>query len=122
MKTTKLIGEVSQEQIDKWKADPKVEKVHSISVEGHICYVRKVDRATASYALSHTSFKMSTDDNTSNGIEMNMGDMYKKGEAVLTNCWLGGSEEIKTNTDLWISACITAGNLVEVKTTELKNC
>ena len=52
----KLIGEVSQEQIDQWKADPKVLGVVGIIVGGHIGYVKKPDRNIVSYALSQMSF------------------------------------------------------------------
>lgn len=120
----KLIGEVSQEQIDKWKADPKVQRVHGIVVDGHICYVKKPDRGTVSYALSQMSFKMNKGDKSlgeNASVEMSMGKMYKQGEAVLQNCWLGGSEEIRKDNGLWVGACMTAGELIEIKEGELKN-
>lgn len=124
MEQEKLIGEVSPEQIDKWKADPRVQRVHGIIVDGHICYVKKPDRATVSYALSQMSFKINKGDKTlgeNAGVEMSMGKMYKQGEAVLQNCWLGGSEEIRKDNGLWIGACMTAGELIEIKEGELKN-
>lgn len=117
----KLIGEVTAEQIEKWKA--KFGKVHGIIVDGHIAYVRKPDRATVSYALSHMSFKMSTEkgEGMGNSMEVNMGNMLKQGEAVMNNCWLGGSDEIKAETSLWTAACMKAGELIETKEAELKN-
>lgn len=120
---TKLIGEVDQAQIDKWKADPKIKGVHGIPVGGYIGYVKTPDLNVISYALRHVSFKMSMDGNSdgNTGLEMNMGDMYKKGEAVLINCWLGGAEEIRSNPKLYVGACIAAGNLIEYETAELKN-
>lgn len=117
----KLIGEVSQEQIEKWKADPRIKKVHGIITEGHICYVKHPDRNVISYALRHATFKMSMEQNYGKEMEMNMGDLYKKGEAVLNNCWIGGSEEIRNDSDLWVGACISAGELVQYKNAELKN-
>ena len=117
----KLIGEVTAEQIEKWKA--KYGKVHGVVVDGHIAYVRKPDRATVSYALSQLSFRMSTDKGADDGqsLEMNMGKLLKQGEAVMTNCWLGGSEEIKAEAELWTAACMKAGELIEMKEAELKN-
>lgn len=116
----KLTGEVEQEQIDSWKK--KYGKVQGIVVDGHICYIRKIDRNTMSYALSQLSFKMSRSGDLQDGeIEMNMGRLYKTGEAILTNCWIGGSEEIKQDNDLWANACMAAGELVQLKETSLKN-
>lgn len=119
MNNEKLIGEVTPDQITEWKE--KYGKVHGVVVDGHIAYVRKIDRNTTSYALSQMSFKMSKNDNDTNDIEMNMGKLAKTGEAVLTNCWIGGSEEIKKDESLWVNACIKAGELIEFKETELKN-
>jgi|ERR1035437_5112271 hypothetical protein len=118
-KETTLVGEVTPEQIETWKA--KYGKVHGVIVDGHIAYVRKIDRNTTSYALSNMSFKMTKNDNDTSDIEMNMGKLAKTGEAVLMNCWIGGSEEIKKDESLWMNACIKAGELIEFKETELKN-
>lgn len=112
-----IIGEATAEQIEKWKV--KYGAVHGIEVDGHICYVRKIDRNTASYALSQMSFKVNKSDN--NDVEINLGKQFKTGEAVLNNCWLGGSEEIRNDTSLWMNACIIAGQLIEIKEGSLKN-
>lgn len=119
----KLIGEATPEQIAKWKADKKNGQIRSIEIDGHVCYVKEPSRDIVSYALRSVGFKVSSSEfsNNENVIEMNMGDLYKKGEAVLNNCWLGGSEEIRNQTALWTGACITAGNLIEAKAGELKN-
>lgn len=113
----KLIGQVEQTQIDAWKK--KYGAIHGIEVDGHICYLRKVDRNTASYALSHMSFKVSSDNKSD--IEVNLGKQMKTGEAVLNNCWLGGSDEIKNDPSLWMNAAISAGQLIEIKEAKLKN-
>ncbi|MDD3079092.1 MAG: hypothetical protein PHH37_08310 [Paludibacter sp.] len=115
----KLTGEVTPEQIAAWKA--KYGKVHGVIVDGHIAYVRKIDRATTSYALSQMSIKMLKGEGDTNDMEMSMGKLFKTGEAVMTNCWLGGSEEIKNDPSLWMNACIKAGELIEFKESELKN-
>lgn len=119
----KLIGEVSQEQIDKWKADPKIQGVSGIIVGGHICYVRKPDRSIVSYALSQMSFVMLQGDTPDDPgkLEMSMGKLQKQGEAVLNNCWLGGSEAIRTDMSLWTGACLKAGELIEYKEAQIKN-
>lgn len=119
----KLIGEVSQEQIDKWKSTAGVQGVSGIIVGGHICYVKKPDRTVVSYALSQMSFVMIQGDspNDPGKLEMSMGKLQKQGEAVLNNCWLGGSEKIKTDTSLWTGACLKAGELIEYKEATLKN-
>lgn len=115
---TKLLGEVTPEQIEAWKK--KYGKVTGIIVEGHICYLRKVDRNTTSYALSQMSFKVGKADSGTD-LEINMGKQFKTGEAVLNNCWLGGSDEIKADNALWMNACIKAGELIEFKEASLKN-
>jgi len=118
-KETTLVGEVTPEKITEWKA--QYGKVYGVIVDGHIAYVRKIDRNTTSYALSQMSFKMSKGENDASDIEMNMGKLMKTGEAVLNNCWIGGSEEIKKDETLWFNACVKAGELIEFKETELKN-
>lgn len=115
----KLTGEADQAQIDEWKK--KYGKIHGITVDGHIAYVRKIDRNTMSLALSRMSFKMTQNDGNTSDVEMNMGKLYKTGEAVMTNCWIGGSEEIKKDDSLWMNACVKAGELIEFKETGLKN-
>lgn len=115
-KENKLIGEVSQEQIDAWKS--KYKEVSQIVTDGHVAYLKKPDRSVISYALSQMRFAMSPEDGEN--IEMDMGRMYKMGEAVMANCWIGGSEEVRTNDQLWVSACLAAGQLVEFKEGELK--
>lgn len=121
-KETKLIGEVDQAQIDKWKADPKNKGVNAIVVGGHICYLRKADRNVMSYALTQMSFNTSQGSDSEDGkVEISMGRLYKTGEALMNNCWLGGSEEIRTDDTLWLNACIKAGEVIEFKETQLKN-
>jgi hypothetical protein len=119
----KLIGEVDQVQIDKWKAKPGCLGVAGIIVGGHIAYVERPNRNVVSYALSQMSFSMtpSNDSLEQAKIEMSLGKMYKQGEAVLVQCWLGGSEEIRTNNKLWTGACMKAGELIEYEEAELKN-
>lgn len=49
-------------------------------------------------------------------------DTIKFGEIVMKNCWLGGDEEIQSDDVLFISANAVLGNIIKLKTAELKNC
>lgn len=111
-----LKGTATPEQIAAWKQ--KYGEVNQISIDHHVCYLKRPDRATLSYALSQMKFGMGGDDGTS--VEMDMGRMYKTGEAVMTNCWIGGSEEIKSDDSLWMNACTKASELIEFKEASLK--
>lgn len=104
MTTTKasLIGEVSKEQIADWKK--KHGKVWAIIVDGHICYLKKPDRNALSYAST-----------------IGMKDPIKFNEIMLNNCWLGGSEEIKTDDDLFLAAAGKLVELINIKDAELVN-
>lgn len=120
-KENELIGQVSDEKIAEWKK--KYNAVNGIVVGGHICYLRKLDRNTTSYALSQLSFSMkqqAAESDEKGEIDLNMGRLYKTGEVVLNNCWLGGSEAIKEDMSLWAGACVKAGELVEIKEAEIK--
>jgi hypothetical protein len=98
----KLVGQASKEQIEAWKQ--QYGKVFGIKVDGHICYLRTPDRKTLSYAASVGS---------KNAIKFN--------EIILNNCWLGGSEAIKTNDTLFLSVSGKLHELIEVKEAELVN-
>lgn len=98
----KLIGQATAEQIEIWKK--KYGKVSGIIVDGHICYLRKPDRKTLSYA-SVAGQK----------------DPLKFNEVLLNNCWLGGSEAIKTDDDLFLSVGAKIADLITVKEAELVN-
>ena len=46
-------------------------------------------------------------------------DPIKFNEIMLANCWLGGSEAIKTDDDLFLGASGKLAELIEVKEAEL---
>lgn len=94
------IGEVDAEKVAEWKAKHK--DIYSIVVDGHICYLRKPDRKILSYAAP-----------------IGAKDPIKFNEILLANCWLGGSEEIKTSDDLFLGASAKVADLIEVKEAEL---
>ena len=102
MAKTKLIGEVTPEQIEEWKK--KYGQVSGIIVDGHICYLKKPDRKILGFA----SVAGKT-------------DPMKFNEALLNNCFIGGSETIKTEDDLFIAASTKLSDLIEVKEAELVN-
>ena len=97
-----LTGQASTEEIDAWKK--KHGKVVAIIVDGHICYLRKPDRRILGYASS-----------------VGAKDPIKFNELILANCWLGGSEAIKTDDDLFLGASGKLAELIEFKEAELVN-
>lgn len=80
--------EFTQEEIAKWKE--QYGDVYELEVEGHKGYVRKPGRKQLSYATTMAS---------------NQGNMNPLvfAEHILSACWLGGDEAIKTNDDLFLA-------------------
>lgn len=97
-----LTGQATAEQIEVWKK--KYGKVVAIIIDGHICYLRKPDRRILGYASS-----------------VGAKDPIKFNELMLANCWLGGSEAIKTDDDLFLGASGKLAELIEFKEAELVN-
>jgi hypothetical protein len=100
MPKTKLIGEVTPEQILQWK--DKYGEIFGIVVDGHICYLRKPDRKILGFAS--VAGKISN---------------VKFNESLLNNAFIGGSEAIKTDDDLFLAACSQLGEIVTMKEAEL---
>ena len=98
----KYKGEVNQEQIDAWKKQHG--EVKALIIDGHIGYLKKPDRKTIGYASTVGSK-----------------DPIKFNEIILSNCWLGGSEDIKTDDSLFLSAGQVLADLIQVKEAELVN-
>jgi hypothetical protein len=98
----RLKGEATTEQIAVWKQ--KHSKIWQIEVDGHVCYLRKPTRQEISLA---------TILGTKNPIA------YK--ESIINSCWLGGSDAIKTDDDLFMSVSSELPALVEFKLVEIKN-
>ena len=98
----KLIGEATPEQIEGWKK--KYGKVFGVKVGGHICYLKKPDRKVLGFAS--VAGKV---------------DPLKFNEAILNNCFIGGSEEIKKDDDLFLGASSVLQDLIQVKEAELVN-
>lgn len=96
-----LIGQVTDEQIKEWKETHG--DVFSIKTEGHICYLKKPTRKAISYA----SVAGKT-------------DPLKFNETLLRECWLGGSEVIRKDDDLFMAASGVLDQLLDVKEAELE--
>jgi hypothetical protein len=115
MEEKKLIGAASEEQIAAWK---KIYgEVYSVEVEGHVCYVKQFTRETMKYALSRLKIRI---DGESKEAVMDMEKMLEIGEIGLQHGFIGGSEEIKTNDRLWLSAAMQVGELFSLAETRLK--
>ena len=93
--------DVTKEKIKQWKA--KYKEVFVLRVDDKVAYLRTPDRATLSYASTLATK-----------------DPMKFNEAILTNCWLGGDEEIKTDDALFLSASSKLGELIQIKEASLE--
>ena len=93
--------DVTKEQIKQWKA--KYKEVFVLRVDDKVAYLRTPDRATLSYASTLATK-----------------DPMKFNEAILTNCWLGGDKEIKTDDALFLSASSKLGELIQIKEATLE--
>lgn len=100
MSEGKLIGQVDNDQITAWKE--KYGDVFGIVVEDHIAYLRKPDRKILGFA--------STAGKTNN---------VKFNETLLNNCFIGGSDRIKTDDDYFMGACSQLAEIITVKEAEL---
>ena len=96
-----LKGQATPEQIAQWKVENK--NVFAITVDGHIAYLKSPDRKTLSYATVAGSK-----------------DAIKFNEVLLKGCWLGGSEEIKTDDDLFYAAGSQLAEIIQIKEAELE--
>lgn len=99
---TTLIGQATPEQIEEWKK--KYGKLWAVIVDGHICYLKKPDRKTLGYA------SVAGKDNP-----------LKFNEVILANCFVGGSEDIKTDDEMFLGASAVIAEIIQVKEAELVN-
>ena len=93
-------GQATPEQIEAWKVLHG--EIFAITVEDKIGYLKKVDRKTLSFASS-----------------IGTKDPIKFNEIILTNCWLGGDDELKNNDDYFLAVSGTLSQLIVVKEAEL---
>lgn len=92
---------ISQEQIKAWKAKHK--EIFKLIVEDKEAYLKKPDRKILAAATAASS---------TNPMKFN--------EVILTNCWLGGDEEIKTDDSYFLGASAKLSELIEIKQAELE--
>lgn len=92
--------EITQKQIDAWKVEHGA--VAALKVADKIGYVKKPTRQTISYA-SQAGVK----------------DPMAFNEIILEQCWLGGDEEIKTDTGLFMSVSAQLTKLINIQEAEL---
>lgn len=104
----------TKEQIQVWKNQWKGD-VYELEIEGKYCYIRSFDRETMRCVLSNLTMKVSD-----KGAEIDAGKILDIGAIGLTNCWLGGDDEILNNDRLYIAACMQVGELFELAQTKLK--
>ncbi len=97
----KTIGKASAEQIAAWKAKHK--NVHAIEVDGHVGYVKSPGRLEMSRAST-----------------AGVNDPVKFNEILLGDCWLGGSDAIKTDDELFLGASGVLGEIVQVAEAKIK--
>lgn len=102
MNEEQLIGQASPDQIEEWKK--KYGKLYAIIVDGHICYLKPPDRKILGYA----SIAGKT-------------DPMKFNEVMLNSCFVGGSDAIKTEDELFFAAGMKLADLIQVKEAELVN-
>lgn len=93
--------EITQEQINAWKQ--KHGDVFLVEVDGKKAYLKKPDRRVLGAAAV-----------------VGKSDPMKYNEVLLSNCWLGGDEEIKTDDALFLGVSAKLADLIEVKEAELK--
>ena len=80
-----LVGQATVAEIDEWKK--RHGDIYAITVDGHVCYLRKPTRRDLSFASS-----------------AGKKDPLKFNETLLRDCWLGGSEAIRRDDDKFMGA------------------
>ena len=88
-------------KIDGWKK--KHGDIFSYEADGLICYMHRPSRTTIAAASV-----------------VGKEDPFKFAEIVITNCWLGGDEELRTNDKYFMGLSQKVSELVEIKVGELK--
>lgn len=89
----------TKQQIEEWKA--KHGELFEITVEGKSCILHRPTRRDLSYVSV-------------------VKDPVKMSEAMLTQLWVAGDEEIKTQDDLFLAAIQKMQEVLEVKEAEIK--
>ena len=104
--TAKLLGGITQAQMDAWKAEHGDVFKIEVKVSGNdlaVCYLRKMTRQEKTYAAQ----------------QLAKSDVYGVGDFILRNCRLGGDKRFDTNDQVFDSAVLVAGNLFDFLPAEL---
>jgi len=96
-----MVGQATPEQIEAWKK--KHGEIFAVRCDGHVAYLKKPSRK----ALSYASVAGKT-------------DPIKFNEALLNDCFIGGSEAVKTDDSLFLGVSAKLAELIEVKEAELE--
>ena len=96
-----LVGQAAPEQIEAWKK--RHGEIYAVKCDGHVAYLKKPSRKAISYA----SVAGKT-------------DPIKFNEAILNDCFIGGSEAVKTDDSLFLGVSAKLAELIEVKEAELE--
>lgn len=115
--TQSLIGQATDEQIATWKK--MYGEVYQVTVKGHVCYVKPFDRATMKCALSLLKVKIDPAAGDSE-MELDMEKIIEIGEVGLQNCFIGGSEAILQQDNLFIAAAMEVGQMFDLAESDLK--
>ena len=92
---------LSEKQIEELKM--KHGDVFEVEVEDKVCYLKKPTRKVLSAAAT-----------------VGQKDPLRYNEVILTNCWIAGDEEIKSEDGLFLGVSSVLSELIEVKTASLK--
>lgn len=102
-----LEGGITQEQLAAFKkAHTDVFKISVKRADGTkaVCYLKPADRNVTAMAMS----------------KMGANKLLEAGEALLTNCWLAGDEDIKTNDKLYVAAAQQAYSAFDIPESEVE--
>lgn len=97
----KMVGQATPEEIKAWKE--KYGDIFAVKCDGHVAYLRKPSRK----ALSYASVAGKT-------------DPFKFNEVILKECFVGGSEAVKTDDALFLGVSAKLAEIIEVKEAELE--
>lgn len=108
-------------QVEDYKEDdPKLDALFNEAVKNHseitsmlvvgnkVGYLKDIDRNTLEVALG---YMMKVRGNP---------ELIRAGEIIITNCWVTGDEEIRTNPKFYTAAAMQASELIEQKSSFLK--
>ncbi len=96
----KLVGQATPEQIEEWKK--KHGAIYSVEVDGHVCYLKKPDRAAMAYASA----------------ALKEGP-FQYAESIVDNCRIGGSDIFDKDDEYFLAVMQKAEELIEIKKAEI---